>query len=107
MTADMSTLMRTLGDPTRRVLFERIVQSEDVTVSTLVRGGTISQPAVSQHLKALREAGLVTERRAGRNVHYRATPGGLRPLVDWLGLYGAFWRQSFANLENVLKEIDP
>lgn len=107
MAADMSTLLRTLADPTRRVLFERIVRSEDVTVSALVRGGTISQPAVSQHLKSLREAGLVTERREGRNVHYRATPGGLAPLVDWLGLYGVFWRDRFTNLERLLKEIDP
>jgi DNA-binding transcriptional ArsR family regulator len=105
--ADMSTLMRTLGDPTRRVLFERIVQGEDMTVSALVRGGSISQPAVSQHLKALREAGLVTERREGRNAHYRAVPGGLAPLVDWLDHYGVFWRERFAKLDKLLKEIDP
>ena len=87
---DMSVLMRTLGDPTRRVLFERIVDGEEMTVGALVRGGSISQPAVSQHLKALREAGLVTERREGRAVHYRAAPGGLAPLVDWIDHYGVF-----------------
>jgi DNA-binding transcriptional ArsR family regulator len=105
--ADMSVLMRTLGDPTRRVLFERIVDSEDMTVGALVRGGRISQPAVSQHLKALREAGLVTERREGRTVHYRAAPGGLVPLVDWIDHYGVFWRDRIGKLAKLLKEIDP
>ncbi len=67
----------------------------------------MSQPAISQHLKALKASGLVSERRAGRNVHYRAEPRGLAPLVDWIGVYGAFWRERFANLETLLKEIDP
>jgi DNA-binding transcriptional ArsR family regulator len=66
----------------------------------------VSQPAVSQHLRALREADLVVERREGRNVHYRAQPRGLAPLVDWLGIYAAFWRERFANLETLLQEID-
>jgi hypothetical protein len=43
----------------------------------------------------------------GRNVHYRADPKGLAPLVDWMALYGVFWRERFANLRTLLKEIDP
>jgi DNA-binding transcriptional ArsR family regulator len=107
MRADPSAVMRALGDPTRRGMFERIVRGRDLTVGALVRGGTISQPAVSQHLKTLREAGLVNERRDGRNVHYNAAPGGLGPLVDWLGHYGVFWRDRVGRLEKLLKEIDP
>ena len=106
-TADMSVLMRTLGDPTRRVLYERIVGGKDMSVGALVRGSTVSQPAVSQHLKALREAGLVAERREGRSVHYSAAPGGLAPLVDWLDHYGVFWRDRVGKLEILLREIDP
>jgi len=64
----------------------------------------VSQPAVSQHLRALREAGLVTERREGRHIYYRAAPKGLSPLVDWLGYYEAFWRGRFENLERALEE---
>jgi DNA-binding transcriptional ArsR family regulator len=105
--ADVSTLMRALGDPTRRAVYERIVESGEVTAGALTRSTSVSQPAVSQHLKALREAGLVSERRAGRYVHYRAEPKALAPLVDWLSFYGAFWRKRFANLEKLLKEIDP
>ena len=66
----------------------------------------VSQPAVSQHLRALREAGLVTERREGRNVFYSANPHGLAPMIDWLGVYAAFWRERFVNLEKLLKEMD-
>jgi DNA-binding transcriptional ArsR family regulator len=98
--------MRTLADPTRRAVFERIVETGEATVGALTQGAGVSQPAVSQHLRALRDAGLVAERREGRNVHYRAAAHGLAPLVDWLGIYGMFWRERFANLRQLLKEID-
>lgn len=104
---DLATLMRTLADPTRRAVYERIVDRGEATVIELTRAGTVSQPAVSQHLKALRTAGLVSERRDGRNVRYRAEPRGLDPLVDWLGIYGLFWRERFSNLKTLLQEIDP
>jgi DNA-binding transcriptional ArsR family regulator len=104
--ADIAVVMRTLGDPTRRTVFEQIVAAGEATVGALTREAGVSQPAVSQHLRALREAGLVAERRDGRNVHYRAEPRGLAPLVDWLAIYGLFWRERFANLEKLLQEID-
>ncbi len=100
-------LMKTLADPTRRSVFEAIARSADITVGELVRGSTVSQPAVSQHLRALKAAGLVAERRQGRNVHYRAEPRALAPLVDWLEFYGPFWRERFANLATLLKRTDP
>jgi DNA-binding transcriptional ArsR family regulator len=103
---DIALVMRTLADSTRRGLFERIVATGEVTVGVLTRATTVSQPAVSQHLRALREAGLVAERRDGRNVHYRAETHGLAPLVDWLGIYGVLWRERFANLEKLLQEVD-
>ena len=46
------------------------------------------------------------ERRDGRLIHYRCEPRGLAPLVDWLGLYALFWRERFANLRSLLKEMD-
>jgi len=103
---DIAVVMRTLADPTRRAIYERIVAAGEIGTSALTHGAAVSQPAVSQHLRALREADLVLERRDGRNVHYRAQPRGLAPLVDWLGLYGAFWRERFANLETLLREIN-
>ena len=103
----IDTVMRTLADPTRRAVFERVVRSDEITVVELTRGSGVTQGAISQHLKSLKQAGLVAERPAGRNVYYRAQPGGLEPLVDWVSRYDTFWRERFANLRTLLKEIDP
>lgn len=103
----ITTVMRALADPTRRAVFERIVKSEEITVVELTRGSTVTQGAISQHLKSLKQAGLVSERPEGRNVYYRAQPDGLEPLADWMNHYGVFWRERFTELRNLLKEIDP
>ena len=105
--ATVDAVMRTLADPTRRAVFERIVNSDEITVAELTRGSGVTQGAVSQHLKSLKQAGLVAERPEGRHVYYRAEPQGLSPLVDWMSHYGLFWRDRFANLRILLKEIDP
>jgi DNA-binding transcriptional ArsR family regulator len=105
--AAINAVMRTLADPTRRAVFERIVGSDEITVVELTRGSGVTQGAISQHLKSLKQAGLVAERPEGRNVFYRAEPEGLAPLVDWMSHHGVFWRDRFANLKNLLKEIDP
>jgi DNA-binding transcriptional ArsR family regulator len=106
-TAPINAVMRALADPTRRSVFERVVSSDEITVIELTRGSGVTQGAVSQHLKTLKQAGLVAERPDGRNVYYRAQPEGLEPLVDWISHYGVFWRERFANLRTLLKEIDP
>ena len=106
-TASIDTVMRTLADPTRRAVFERIVGSREITVGELTRGSGVTQGAVSQHLKSLKKAGLVAERPEGRNVYYRAEPQGLAPLVDWMEHYAVFWRDRFADLRTLLQEIDP
>lgn len=104
--AQIDTVLRALSDPTRRAVFERIVPSE-LNVAELTRASGVTQGAVSQHLKLLKQAGLVSERPQGRNVFYRARPEGLAPLFDWLSHYDAFWRERFADLRTLLKEIDP
>jgi DNA-binding transcriptional ArsR family regulator len=103
----INTVMRALADPTRRTVFERIVRSNEMTVVELTRGSGVTQGAISQHLRSLKQAGLIAERPEGRNVYYRARPEGLTPLVDWMSHYGVFWRDRFANLRALLKEIDP
>src|SRR5580658_9921145 len=105
--AAIDAVMRTLADPTRRAVFERIANADEITVGELTRGSGVTQGAISQHLKSLKLAGLVVERPEGRNVYYRAEPRGLEPLVDWMGDYAVFWRERFANLRTLLKEIDP
>ena len=105
--ANIDAVMRALADPTRRAVFERIVGADEITVVELTRGSGVTQGAISQHLRSLKQAGLVAERPEGRNVYYRAKPQGLAPLVDWISHYGVFWRERFANLRKLLKEIDP
>ena len=106
-TASIDDVMRALADPTRRAVFERIARSKEMNVGELTRMSGVTQGAVSQHLRALKRAGLVAERPQGRNIFYRAQPEGLRPLFDWMSHYDAFWRERFANLRTLLEEIDP
>jgi DNA-binding transcriptional ArsR family regulator len=105
--AAVTNVMRALADPTRRAVYERIVGTEEITVLELTRGSGVTQGAISQHLKSLKQAGLVAERPEGRKVFYRAAPEGLAPLADWMSHYGVFWRERFADLRALLQEIDP
>jgi len=105
--APVDTVIRALADATRSAVFERIARSDEINVADLTRASGVTQGAVSQHLKALKGAGLVVERPQGRNVFYRARPEGLAPLFDWLSHYDAFWRERFDDLRTLLKEIDP
>ena len=100
------TIFRSLSDPTRRAIFERLARDGELTVHALTLPSGVSQPAVSKHLGVLRSAGLVRDRRAGRETHYSAQPQALAPLVDWMRLYGAFWRERFDRLEDLLNRMN-
>jgi DNA-binding transcriptional ArsR family regulator len=103
----IDAVMRTLADPTRRAVFERIARSDEISVADLTRGSGVTQSAISQHLRSLKQAGLIIDRAQGRNVFYRSEPKGLAPLFDWMSHYDLFWRERFADLKTLLKEIDP
>jgi DNA-binding transcriptional ArsR family regulator len=66
----------------------------------------ISQPAVSQHLATLKKAGLVRARREGRCIYYRVRPTGMKPLIDWIARYRAFWTEHVERLEQLLETMD-
>jgi DNA-binding transcriptional ArsR family regulator len=100
-----SEIFRALADPTRRAVFERLTRGE-AAVKDLTARFHVSQPAISQHLAALRRAGLVAERRQGRNAYYRINPVGLRPLVRWIEHYQNFWMDRMARLSKLLTEMD-
>lgn len=104
--SSVDSVFRALSDPTRRAVFERIVRSE-MNVVELTRDSGVTQGAVSQHLKLLKQAGLVIERPEGRKVFYRARAEGLAPIFDWLEHYDGFWRERFSDLRALLMEIDP
>ena len=100
-------VFRALSDPTRRSIFEHLSRDGEQTVHALTSRAGVSQPAVSKHLGVLKLASLVSDRREGRETHYSAQPQALAPLVDWMNHYGAFWRDRFDQLENLLKRMDP
>ncbi len=99
-------LFRALADPTRRALFERLCQDGDQTVGALTAGAGISQPAVSKHLRMLKQAGLVRGRHEGRQTHYSAQLDALAPLNDWTRRMAEFWEVRFDALEDLLKRMD-
>jgi len=99
-------LFRTLADPTRRALFERLCREGEQTVGALTAQAGISQPAVSKHLGILKQAGLVHDRHEGRQTHYSAQVRALSPLIDWTGEMAGFWHKRFDDLEDLLKRMD-
>jgi DNA-binding transcriptional ArsR family regulator len=106
MTNAHDLLFRTLADPTRRTIFERLCRDGEQTVGTLTAQAGISQPAVSKHLGVLKQAGLVLDRHKGRQTHYSAQPGALAPLIDWTSQMAGYWDARFDDLENLLKRMD-
>ena len=95
-----------MADPTRRALFERLCRDGEQNVQALTDYVGVSQPAVSKHLWVLKEAGLVRDQKDGRQTRYRVRPQGLTPLVNWMTLYAAFWRDRFDRLEDLLNRRD-
>jgi DNA-binding transcriptional ArsR family regulator len=100
-------IFKSLADPTRRAIFERLSREGEQTVRMLTDNAGVSQPAVSKHLGVLKHAGLVRARHSGRQTHYRAQPRALAPLVDWMSYYSAFWQDKMDRLEEVLERMEP
>ena len=98
-------VFQVLADPSRRAIFESLMQGE-AAVKDLTARFHISQPAVSQHLAALKNAGLVIGRREGRHVFYRVEPQGMKPLIDWIAHYQAFWTDRIRRLQQLLEKMD-
>ena len=99
-------LFKTLADPTRRAIFERLCREGEKTVAALTVRAGISQPAVSKHLRVLKQAGLVRDRHEGRQTHYTAQPPALVPLLDWTQEMAGFWEKRFDALGDLLKRMD-
>jgi DNA-binding transcriptional ArsR family regulator len=106
VTSAQDEIFRTLADPTRRAIFERLCREGERTVGVLTAGAGVSQPVVSKHLAALKRAGLVRDRHEGRHTHYRAEFAALAPLVDWAHEMSGFWELKFDALEDLLNRMD-
>lgn len=92
-----------IASETRRNLLDALRGGER-TVTDLVQAAGVSQPAVSQHLKVLKDAGLVDERRDGRFRLYRLKAEPLAEVMAWVGAYQQFWTERMAALGRVLDE---
>jgi DNA-binding transcriptional ArsR family regulator len=106
MTDSRDLLFRSLSDPTRRALFERLCREGEQTVAALTAQAGVSQPAVSKHLGLLKQAGLVRDRQEGRQTHYSAQRSALASLIDWTSEMAGFWEARFDDLEDLLKRMD-
>jgi DNA-binding transcriptional ArsR family regulator len=105
MTADQLTaVFGALADPTRRAILARLTAG-DATVTELAAPFSVSQPAISRHLKVLEEAGLISRRRraTARLSHLEAEP--LREATAWLARYQEFWDESYDRLDALIAEL--
>lgn len=98
-------VFKALADPTRRAIFGKLAAGP-MNASALREGMAISQPAMSQHLAALRAARLVREERRGRFVEYEVDPTGLAAVAGWLDRYRAYWPARIDALRALLKDMD-
>lgn len=96
-------VLAALADDTRLTIVELLAREEQC-VGELVEHFCITQPAISQHLKVLREAGLVSVRAEAQRRYYRLNPSPLRELDDWLGQFRQFWSGHLDALERHLAE---
>lgn len=106
MTSSQDLLFRTLADPTRRGIFERLCRQGSQTVGALTTAAGVSQPAVSKHLGVLKRAGLVRDRRRGRQTDYVAEVAALAPLADWTKEMAGLWEDRFDDLGDLLDRMD-
>src|SRR6478736_2860222 len=98
--ANTSDALAALADPTRRTIFERLAHGPRA-VNEIARGLPVSRPAVSQHLKVLKSAGLVTDRAAGTRRVYQIDPAGLGAIRAWLD---QFWDASLEAFKNEVEK---
>src|SRR3981081_2150411 len=106
MPATAPELFTALADPTRRAIFERVSRAGELTGRSLPAPWGRAPPAVSKLLGVRNQAGLVHDRKDGRQTHYSARPQALKPLANWMTLHGAFWRDRFDRLEDLLNRMD-
>jgi DNA-binding transcriptional ArsR family regulator len=100
-----SDVFRAVADPTRRAVLELLREAE-LSATELAEPFRISQPAISQHLRVLREAGLVRVEKIGRHRKYKLNPEPLRAIDDWIGHYRRFWSRRLERLGRILDEME-
>ena len=103
---DLTRTFAALADPTRLGLVEKLLRRGELAAGTLAAEADISGPAISRHLKVLRQAGVIRQRVAGTHRYYSAAPEALRQLNSWTMDHRAFWAGSLDRLDTMLA-LDP
>jgi len=93
-----------VAEPRRRQVLE-VLGASELSVNEIVKKLGWTQPMVSKHLGVLKQVGLVSERRVGRQRLYRVNPRQLKPVYDWVAPFQRYWSESFDRLDEVLQEI--
>jgi DNA-binding transcriptional ArsR family regulator len=96
-------VFRAIADPTRRAILDRL-RAGPAPVNALAEDFAQTRPAISKHLRVLREAALVTEQRSGRERLYQLEPHRLQPIASWIEGYRGFWLSSLSNLKRYLED---
>lgn len=93
-----------IADPTRRKLLSLLAASEELPLHELIPHFQMGRTAVSKHLAILKDAGLVADRKTGRETRYRLVADPLQEVKDWVSFYEQFWSERVALLKNLLEE---
>jgi DNA-binding transcriptional ArsR family regulator len=93
-----------IAEPKRRQVLEAI-GTDELSVNEIVKKLGWSQPMVSKHLGVLKQVGLVSERRVGRQRLYRVDAEKLKPIFDWVTPFERFWSERFESLDKVLEDM--
>ncbi|MDN4607881.1 ArsR/SmtB family transcription factor [Sporosarcina highlanderae] len=93
-----------VADPTRRKLLQLLADVEESPLNELTRHFEMGRTAVSKHLTILKEAGLVTSRRVGRETRFKLNAAPLKEIQDWVAFYNKFWSVRLSHLKQLLEE---
>jgi len=100
----MRDVYSALADPTRRQLLRMLADADELPLHEMAAHFPIGRTAISKHLAILREAGLVTDRMAGRETRYHLNAAPLREVEEWISFYERFWTDQIDNLKDLLEE---
>lgn len=93
-----------IADPTRRRLISLLAEAEEIPLHELTAKFQMGRTAVSKHLTVLKEAGLVHDRKVGRETRFRLNASPLKEIQDWVTYYNKFWSSSMLRLNQLLEE---
>ncbi|HET7274097.1 MAG TPA: metalloregulator ArsR/SmtB family transcription factor [Longimicrobiaceae bacterium] len=102
----MRDVYSAVADPTRRQLLRLLADADELPLHELMAPFAMGRTAISKHLAILKEAGLVSDRKVGRETRYRLNAAPLREIQDWVSFYDRFWIERIGHLKNLLEEDD-